>query len=94
MGETFPEAILEDPDEEKNSSDDNRGYAKVVHVVSDFRLEVSETVGSRQAFVKIQGPVEETGVADAAAGVLRFEVSEDLDASVNCLRVGHVRGSG
>ena len=89
FGETFPKTVLEDPDEEEDAADDDCSDAKVVHVVSDFLLEVADAVGGWNALVNIQCPVEDAGVANAAASILVLEVGQDFDTSVDCLRVGH-----
>ena len=84
---------MEDPNEEEYATDDNRSQAQVVHVASDFILEVSEAVGCRDALVKVQRPEEETGITDTAASVLGLEVGQNLYTGVDCFRVGHARWS-
>ena len=91
---TFPKTVLEDPDEEEDAADYDCSDAKVVHVFSDFLLEVADAVGGWNALVNIQCPVEDAGVANTAASILVLEVGQDFDTSVDCLRVGHVCGSG
>lgn len=78
-----PEGVLGDPDDEHHDASDNSGNTQVGHGVADLSFEVGQTGRGGDTLLKVKRVVEQGRLADAGAGVLTLQVTDDLHPGID-----------